>query len=424
VGRYDVIRDPLYGPITLDDTACRLIDTAAFQRLRRVRQLSLASVLYPSAMHTRFEHSVGVYHLAREMVRQLAGAGELEAGEVADQALIAYAGLLHDAGQHMCAHLLDEFGYPGITHEEAGAALFHGGEVGEILARSGIPDAGERIAALVQHRSEHPLAGVVAGACDADKLDYLIRDAYHCGLPAGFDQQHLRDSLCVVVNPATGRRETALEEHAVASFEHMLYSKNALFRNVYFHPTVRGAMVMLRALVVAGLEAGLLASDELHRWSDEELFTVLRVRAAGSGAGGPLALVHSLLDRLLARRLYRCAVSLPLSAAVPLRYDAVHAIEAELAARLGLAQGEALLDIPRKPTMLSTEILVRRRDGSVVHAAALTPDDGFALNEAQQALYAASGRVCVFTATPVRLEAAEVREILERRRDAARSTAE
>lgn len=411
----DVIRDPLYGPIPLDETACRLIDTAAFQRLRRVRQLSLASVLYPSAMHTRFEHSVGVYHLARTIVRQLAAAGELESGEVADLPLIAYAGLLHDTGQHMCAHLLEEFGYPGVTHEEAGAALFSTGEFGEILSRTGIPNPGERIAALVQNRSDHALAGVIAGACDADKLDYLARDAYHCGLPVGFDQQHLRDALCVVVNPRTGRRETALDERGLASFEQMLYSKNALYRNIYFQPTVRCAMVMLRALVVAALEADLLAVDELHRWSDEELFTVLRVRVTEAPQQVPATgLVWQLLDRLLARKLYKPAVSLPLSAALPLPYDAVLAIEAELARRLGLGAGEALLDIPRKPTMLSTEILVRRRDGGVVEAGSLTPDDGFALNDAHGALYAASGRVAVFTARPAVLEPELVMSIMER----------
>ncbi len=74
---YSVIRDPIYGPIPLDDTACALIDTIAFQRLRRVRQLSLASTLYPSATHTRFEHSVGVYHLVRSIDRQLEIRGEL-----------------------------------------------------------------------------------------------------------------------------------------------------------------------------------------------------------------------------------------------------------------------------------------------------------------------------------------------------------
>lgn len=410
---YSVIRDPLYGPIPLDDTACALIDTAAFQRLRRVRQLSLASMLYPSAMHTRFEHSVGVHHLVRIIDRQLESRGELRGISRRDRDLIVYAGLLHDAGQHMCAHLLEEFGYPGVRHEEAGASLFVSGEVGEILRRSGTPDAGARMAEIIDQRSDHPLAGLVAGACDADKLDYLVRDAYHCGLPAGFDQQYLRDALCLVEDPKTRRRVLGLEEHGLTSFEQMLYSKNTLFRNVYFHPTVRCAMVMLRALVVAALEAGLLAVEELHTWSDEELFTVLRVRLFEAGRdSGVMRAVQDLLDRLLARRLYHHVASLPLEALEPLRPDVALAVEAALADQMGLGPAEALLDIPQKPSMLSTDILVRRRNGDVLHASALTPDDGFAINDAAAALYRASGRIGVFTAEPVRLDVATVREIV------------
>lgn len=412
---HDVIRDPLYGPIPLDETATALIDTVAYQRLRRVRQLSLGNMLYPSAMHTRFEHSVGVHHLARSIVRDLARRGETAGMDGADERLIAYAGLLHDTGQHMCAHLLEEFGYPGVSHEEAGATLFTTGEIGEILAATGIEDAGRRIADIVNHRSDHPLAGLVAGACDADKMDYIARDAYHCGLPIGFDQQHLRDSLCIIEDPETGRRRIGLEERGLTSFEQMLYSKNTLFRNVYFQPTVRCAMVMLRALVVAALEAGLLAVDELHTWSDEELFTVLRVRGEEAGGeSGVQGLVHTLLERLLARRLYHCAASLPLSAAVPVTPEAVLAIEAEFAEQLGLGPGGALLDVPSKPTMLSTDIPVRRRGGRVVHAGTLTPDDGFALNEAQPALYAASGRISLFTARPETVDARIVHAALLR----------
>ncbi len=406
----DVIRDPLYGPITLDETARALIDTAAFQRLRRVRQLSEASALYPSAMHTRFEHSVGVYHLAKTMVAELRARGELGGVKEDEQRLVPYAALCHDLGHHVGAHLLEEFGYPGVSHEETGAAQFATGEVGAILAATGIPDAGRHVAELVQHQGYHPLGGVVSGACDADKMDYLLRDAYHCGLPAGFDQAHLRTSLTCVVNPESGRLELGLDADGLTSFEQMLYTKSILYRTVYFHRTVRCAMVMLREIIVAALDSGVISLDELRTWTDAELFSVIRER--GGGRGTPPH-VGRLVERLMARDLYSCVASLPLSAAAPPNPAGLATAERRLAPRLNLARGEVLVDVPRKPTMLSTDLSVRLASGRVVNASRLGPDDGFAMNEAQAALYAASGRVSVFTARPVRLDIRDLRHALE-----------
>lgn len=410
----DVIRDPLYGPVTLDGTARRLVDSAPFQRLRRIRQLSEAHAVYPSAVHTRFEHSLGVYHLARSIVQRLGTRGELAGITDDDAELVALAALLHDIGHHPGAHLLEEFGYPGISHELAGAALFTTGEIGGILRESGIADAGPRVAELVRHEGLHPLGGIVSGPCDADKLDYLVRDAYHCGLPSGFDQAHLASALTLLRDPLTGRVEVGLDSDALVSFEQMLVSKNSLYRTVYFHPTVRCAMVMLRAIIVGALDARLLALEELLRWTDEEVFTLLRVRVAGQEpAGSGVRYVADMVERLLSRRLFVRVATLPLGAAPQLSPADVAEIEARLERHTGLGPGEVLLDIPRKPEMLSTDILIRRGD-EVVRASALGPDDGFALNHAQPALYAASGRISVFTASPVSLPAEQLRIALER----------
>lgn len=362
-------------------------------------------------MHTRFEHSLGVHHLARMIVRQLGERGELQGIDPHEAALVPYAALVHDLGHHLGAHLLEEFGYPGISHEHAGAALFTTGEIGQILSETGIPRAAQKVAELVLHEGSHPLGGIVSGACDADKLDYLVRDAYHCGLPAGFDQPHLSGGLTVLTDPATGTPTLGLDASALGSFEMMLVSKAALFRTVYFHHTVRCAMVMLRALIVAALEGGLLERNELLAWTDEEVFTILRLRvrersaASGAATTVPAKLVAQLSDRLAARRLYHRVLSLPLGAVPALGPEQVSAIEARLCAEAGLAPGELLVDIPRKPTMLSTDLLVRFASGIVVHASRLGPEDGFALNAMQDALYEASGKVAVYAATPVTLDA-------------------
>lgn len=403
---YPVVRDPIYGPIPIDPVARRLIDTPAFQRLRRVQQLSLASLVYPSAMHTRFEHSLGVYHLTRSILQNLERRGELEGVAPEDARVIPYAGLLHDLSQHLAAHLLDEFGIEGMEHEEVGAQTLGAGEIGAILQETGIPDVAGRIGGIINQRSDNPLAGLVAGNCDADKMDYIARDAYHCGLPIGFDQQHLLDAVTLVRDPDTGRLQVGLERWGLTSFEQMLYSKSVLFRNVYFHRSVRSAMGILRTLVLLALDRGLIGLEELHRWSDSELFTVLRLRVGEVCAVGSsdCALFTELLDRLLERRLYPTACTFPLSAVEKPSASRTRAVERALAAELGLGEGEVVLDFPEKPTMLATDLPIRCTDGEVLNARDLGPEDGFALNASQQALYVASGNVSLFTAAPRRVE--------------------
>src|SRR5437868_2758379 len=105
--KMDMIRDPLYGPVAIDETARRLIDTGPFQRLRRIRQLSEAFAVYPSAVHTRFEHSLGVYHLTREIIRRLHERREIDGVSDGERLLTTYAALLHDLGHHLGAHLLE-----------------------------------------------------------------------------------------------------------------------------------------------------------------------------------------------------------------------------------------------------------------------------------------------------------------------------
>lgn len=399
---YPVVRDPIYGPIPLDPVARALIDTPEFQRLRRVQQLSLASLVYPSAMHTRFEHSMGVYHLARSLVDNLELRGELGGVAPDEVRIIPYAGLLHDLSQHLAAHLLDEFGIAGVEHEEVGARTLSAGKLGAILAETGIPDIATRIGDIINQRSGNPLAGIVAGNCDADKMDYIARDAYHCGLPIGFDQMHLRDALTLLRDPDTDFLQIGLDDSGLTSFEQMLYSKSALFRNVYFHRSVRSAMGMLRTLVLLALDRGLIGLEELHRWSDNELFTVLRLRIADDSqlGAGDRTLLTGLLDRLLERRLYPVACMFPLSAAEKPTAESILAVESVLSEELGLGEGQVVLDFPAKPSMLATDLLVRCADGAIRNASDLGPEDGFALNAAQDALYVASGHVSLFTAEP------------------------
>lgn len=408
------IHIPLYGAVHIDGLAREVLDTPALQRLRRIQQLQVASMVYPSAVHTRFEHVVGAYHLAKQAVRRLAEGGELAGVGEDEVQLIVLAALLHDAGHGVASHSLEEVGLEEADHERAGERWIVEGEVGDILDRSGIPDAAHRIAQIIRQEGDNPLRGIVAGACDVDKIDYIARDAYHCDLPLGFNRDDLINAYTLVRDPESGALVVGLKESGLPAFEQMLYSKFNLYRSVYFHRTVRAATVMMRALVMLALESGLLELDELRQWTDQELFILLRSRI-GRRRKDPSRReqVSRLLEGILYRRLYRPAVSWPLSSAPHLSPKELVEVETYLAARLGLEPGEALLDIPRRPTMLSTDILVRRRTGEVVNARHLAPDDGFAINLAAEAFYHASGRWSLYVARPVGLPAATLRRLVE-----------
>lgn len=408
-----VIHDPLYGAIGLTETARQLIDTPGFQRLRRIKQLGMASWVYPSAVHTRFEHSLGVFHTARVAIDQLEERGELQGVTEDQKALVMLAALIHDTGHHPGAHLLEEYGYPGADHEEAGEKWFMGGAIGDILRQTGIPDAPRRVARLVQGRSDNPLGGLITGACDVDKVDYIQRDAYHCGLPVMFERERLLYCMTMVENPETGKPELGLKEKGLVNFEQLLYAKFNLFRSVYFHRTVRSATVMMRELVVQALETGLLEAEELETWTDEELFILLRSRVAEADEQGRrYEHIIEMTDRILNRRLYKEAASLPLSSAPDITPSEGAEIEAFVADKIGLPEEQVLLDIPSKPTMLSTDILVRRKNGEVVNASNLGPDDGFALNQYAESFYHASGRWTLFTAERTHLPNDKLEELV------------
>src|SRR5919112_4847163 len=131
---FEIIRDPLWNNVRVDALALRLVDTPAFQRLRYVRQLGLAYLVYPGATHTRFEHALGAYHLARQTLALLDERGELRGIAGDECALVRAAALLHDVGHYPYSHALEEIG--AVHHEEVARPLITAGPVAETLTEA------------------------------------------------------------------------------------------------------------------------------------------------------------------------------------------------------------------------------------------------------------------------------------------------
>ena len=354
------LRDPLWNNIRVDGPYLRLLDTAAFQRLRYVRQLGLAHLVYPGATHSRFEHALGAFHLAQETVRVLGAAGGFESFPPEEPAVVVAAALLHDIGHYPFSHSLEELGVP--HHESVAGPLLCDGELAAVLRAEFAPDAPERVLALVRGTSTSPLQGLISGSIDLDKIDYLKRDAMMCGVAYGeIDVDRLRHALVLVNDPATGRTSIGLREKGLSALESLLFAKYQMYRNVYWHHAVRSATAMYKRLVEDALADGTLREDALVTFTDEGILHALERKPA-----------RPLLEAIRERRLFKRALEVPASDLTDhdlewLSDDRARTRRAEdaLAASQGLRAGELLLDYPRKERMLGLDLPLLARDGSV-----------------------------------------------------------
>ncbi len=402
LSRGRTVRDPVWQNIQLDPDAARIVDAPEFQRLRRVKQLGFAHLVYPGAVHSRFLHALGVYHLTSRAIDRLDRNGALELlgpSDLAELSLVRLAALLHDVGHYAFSHAMEEIGTELIPghHEEVAGRFLSGGTIGRILSELG-DRTGGRIAAFILGESGHPLQGLVAGSLDLDKIDYLRRDSLFCGVPYGaVDVERLLDSLTVAREGPEAPLEIGVTEKGVSALESLLFSKYQMFRNVYWHHAVRAATVTFRRLIETALAAGLLDREELAGPTDEEILNRIAVRggdpgvqrggdpadhgggalggAAGPGTAGetgPAAPIPRLLEALTDRRLPKRAVelfgdSLPAGIAswTSERPELVRSLEERLAREWNLPVGSVMVDYPGYPEMLELRLLLVRRGGEV-----------------------------------------------------------
>jgi HD superfamily phosphohydrolase len=337
------IKDSVHDYITLAPVARALLDTPPVQRLRHIKQLSTVRLVYPAANHTRFEHSLGVAHLADRALAHLGIDGDRAAH-------VRAAALLHDVGHGPYGHQTEEVirRRTGSDHDEIGW-LLDGTDAAAVLRAHDLdPD---RVAALV--RGEGELGQLVSGELDVDRMDYLVRDAHHTGVPYGtIDTGRLvrelryRDGRLVL---AAGNVQTA---------ESLLLARVLMNGTVYRHHVSRIAGAMLERaserLLDADGSTGGGGSDpgpvpapgdvdvrRFRRMADHDLLIALR------------GVVPDLARRIERRDLYKRAVWAPLAAVpadvVDLSHAETRAAAAEVADRAGLDADEVLLDVPDRP---------------------------------------------------------------------------
>jgi HD superfamily phosphohydrolase len=415
---FEIVRDPLWDNIRLDRPVVALVDSPAVQRLRYVRQLGHAFLVYPGATHSRFEHALGTYHLARSALTALEERGELDGIAEEERSAVAFAALLHDIGHYPFSHALEEAGF--LDHESLGEAKLRHGALGDTLRALGGETLITRIGDLIRGRSTSPLAGLISGSLDLDKIDYLSRDARMCGVPYGTVDVSRLLAAIALVDTGDGTRAAGVHEKGVSALESLLFAKYQMYRNVYWHHAVRSATCMFKRAVRSAVTSGRITVDAIADATDASLSEALL-------RDDPTGLARAVHGRRLHKR------SLDLAAAeVPGECqgwvsddpDLVERLEDALAAEAGLPPGGLLLDFPSRPTMLSVDLPLRTRSGATARLTDAGRAGQLGLPRVAEELYQSARRLRVFTdrRVGVRLErvmewvtwpAAEVRKRLE-----------
>jgi len=398
----EIIRDPIWNNIRVDSLALELVDTPVFQRLRYVRQLGLAYLVYPGATHTRFEHALGAYHLCRIAIGLLRERGIADVPEE-ECTVTTIAALLHDVGHYPFSHALEEIG--ATNHEEVATALVTTGPVASILRSRIGENAPERIIALIRGEADSPLQGLVSGSLDLDKIEYLKRDAHMCGVAYGeIDVDRLINSMVLVGDPVTGLQTVGVAEKGLSALESLLFAKYQMYRNVYWHHAVRSATAMYKRVVEDACESGTLTQEKLVSFTDEGLLYFLQDRAPSP-----------LLAALRSRHLFKRVAEWPASELDDGFGDWIgndrkrtRAAENALGSMLGLKSGELLLDYPEKTQMLGLDIAVLRRDATVETLTNRGISGAINLPRLSEELYRSARWLRVFTARRLEAPADEI----------------
>jgi HD superfamily phosphohydrolase len=331
------IKDSVHDHITVDGVARDLLDTPAVQRLRRIKQLGTVSLVYPSANHTRFEHSLGVYHLACEALSHLGVEGD-------QAARVEAAALLHDVGHSPFSHNIED-----IIHRRTGKyhddvhELFVNGDVGGVLRDHGISPSA--VADLVA--GEGRFGQTVSGELDVDRMDYLVRDAHHTGVPYGtIDHERLVRELTFVDD------ELVLAEGNVQAAESLLVARALMNPTVYSHHVARISKSMLRWASERLLETTDYTAEELRRFDDPGLLVALREADATANTA------RRLCDRNLYKRALWAELETVPESVLAANHDVIRECEREIAANAGVDPDSVILDVPPRPTMTETSTRV------------------------------------------------------------------
>lgn len=294
------ITDPIHRYIRFSETEREIVDTVIFQRLRGIRQLAGAHLVYPSAQHSRFEHSIGTMHIAGYAGETLFSKGYFGDEDKVQQ--LRLAALLHDIGHGPFSHLFEEvlMEKQNMNHEDMGRQIISQSEISDILGKHGYNSSDICELSFGQSNIQF-FNEIISGALSADMMDYLPRDGLFTGVEYGkIDYHRLISSFEVTTDG-----HLAINKSALYSLESMLISRYEMYKAVYFHKTVRSAEVMLLRSIMLADEQLNLTDKTLNKYlSLTDEITLERIRLLGNDNKSAVRLAQDYKSRKLLKCVY------------------------------------------------------------------------------------------------------------------------
>lgn len=271
------IRDSVYGDIRLNEIEVEVMDNPQFQRLRRIKQLGLISLIYPGANHTRFEHSIGTMHIASKL------ADKLDLNQ-ADKELVRISALLHDIGHGPFSHVSE--GVLSFPHEELTKYVIKNTAIRDIIEQKFDID---KIIEIIN--GEGKFGPIVSGELDADRMDYLLRDSHYTGVAYGvIDYERIISNINL-------NKHLSLDIKGVQAAEGALVSRYFMYPSVYQHHTTRIVNSMFRRGLKKLIDSGVINENNMYKYDDADIIGIFR-----NSEGYPKEIMERLDNRNIFKR--------------------------------------------------------------------------------------------------------------------------
>ena len=384
--RYSVMRDPVHGDVYLTHEELRVLDTPQMQRLRGVKQLGAAYLVYPGAVHTRFDHSIGTVHLAQKLIGSINLSFELDpARSIAiseeEARVVRLAALVHDVTHIPFGHSIEDQDGLFERHDAAyryARVLGEETAIGRTLGKLGVKQDVFSILTKpgTEGRRDVPAywSQIISGTIAADILDYLARDAYFTGLRLQVDP---RVTSYFKIDRASGNlyidlaKRELLREDILSEIVRMLEARYYFSERVYYHHAKVSAGALVARAVDLLVREEQLSENDLYDCTDASILDVLERASRREGGGDIGDEVRELIERFRQRRLYKRACVFP-------RYEN-ESVQAELVAGYFASGGGA----SRADVEARIEDLVRFATGERVRVIVYCPAQRMQLKEAR-----------------------------------------